>query len=55
MGKTMSGEDLFWALAAELQDEDPRVVEGTIMNGRCLRVGKEFLAMGGFKDSGLVV
>jgi hypothetical protein len=25
--------------------EDARVVEGTIMNGRCLRVGEEFLAL----------
>ncbi|MEO0600066.1 MAG: hypothetical protein AAF211_01445 [Myxococcota bacterium] len=36
-------EALFWQIAAELQAEDERVVEGTIMNGRCLRVGKEFL------------
>lgn len=35
--------------------EDPRIVESTIMNGRCLRVGKEFLALVGFKGSGLVV
>lgn len=39
----MQAEDLFWQLAEELQAEDPRVVEGTIMNSRCLRVGKEFL------------
>jgi 3-methyladenine DNA glycosylase AlkC len=48
-------EDLFWELAAELQAEDPRVVEGTIMNGRCLRIGKEFLALVDYKGSGLVV
>ena len=51
----MSPEGLFWELAADLQDEDPRVVEGTIMNGRCLRVGKEFLALVDYKGSGLVV
>lgn len=51
----MKAEDLFWELAAELQAEDPRVVEGTIMNGRCLRVGKEFLALVDSKGSGLVV
>lgn len=48
-------EDLFWEIAAELQAEDPRIVEGTIMNGRCLRVGKEFLALVDYKGSGLVV
>ena len=51
----LSAEDLFWQLAAELQEQDPRVVEGTIMNGRCLRVGKEFLALVDYKGSGLVV
>jgi hypothetical protein len=48
-------EALFWELAAELAAADPRVVEGTIMNGRCLRVGDEFLALVDYKDSGLVV
>jgi len=51
----MNAEDLFWELVAELQGEDPRIVEGTIMNGRCVRVGKEFLALADFKGSGLVV
>lgn len=51
----MKAEDLFWELAAELQSEDERIVEGTIMNSRCLRVGKEFLALVGHKESGLVV
>ena len=51
----MTPDELFWRLAAELHTEDPRVVEGTIMNGRCLRVGKEFLALPDFKGSGLVV
>ncbi len=48
-------EGMFWELAADLADADPRVVEGTIMGGRCLRVGKEFLALVDFKGSGLVV
>jgi hypothetical protein len=52
---TSRAEALFWELAGELQDEDRRVVEGTIMSGRCLRVGKEFLALADFKGSGLVV
>lgn len=47
--------ELFWHLAAELMSEHPSVVEGTIMNGRCLRVGKEFLALVDYKGSGLVV
>jgi hypothetical protein len=48
-------ETMFWELAAELQVLDPRIAEGTIMNGRCLRVGKEFLALVNVKGSGLVV
>lgn len=48
-------EELFWNLAAELQRGDPRIQEGTIMSGRCLRVGKEFLALVDYKGSGLVV
>jgi len=51
----MKAEVLFWELAEEIQSEDSRVVEGTIMNGRCLRVGKEFLALADYKGSGLVV
>ncbi len=50
-----AASQLFWRLAFELQQEDPRVVEGTIMSGRCLRVGAEFLALCDFKDCGLVV
>lgn len=52
---TIAPEELFWQLAADLQREDPRVRESTIMNGRCLRVGKEFLALVDYKGSGLVV
>jgi hypothetical protein len=48
-------EILFWKLAADLQKDDPRITEGTIMSGRCLRVGKEFLALVDSKESGLVV
>jgi hypothetical protein len=51
----MKPEELFWKLAAELGAKDSRVVEGTIMNGRCLRVGKEFLALCDGKTKGLVV
>ena len=50
-----SAADLFWQLAAELQQEDPRILESTIMNGRCLRVGKEFLGLVDGKGAGLVV
>lgn len=52
---TAEPQRLFWELAAELQREDARVVEGTIMGGRCLRVGAEFLALVDYKGSGLVV
>ena len=52
---TTAPEELFWQIAAELQRYDPRIQEGTIMNGRCLRVGKEFLALVDYKGSGLVV
>jgi hypothetical protein len=52
---SQSAEKLFWELAAELQKDDARVAEGTIMNGPCLRVGKEFLALVDYKGSGLVV
>jgi hypothetical protein len=48
-------ESLFWELVDELQLEDPRVEEGTIMGGRCVRVSGEFLALVAFKGSGLVV
>ena len=53
-GKDEVAEQLFWRLAGELQKEDPRIVEGTIMNGRCLHVGKEFPALVDYKGSGLV-
>lgn len=46
---------MFWELVAELRDVDPRVAEGTIMGGRCVRVDGEFLALVDFSGSGLVV
>jgi hypothetical protein len=52
---TIAPEELFWQLAADLQREDPRVHESTIMSGRCLRVGQEFLPLVDYKGSGLVV
>ncbi len=52
---TRSADDLFWQLAADLQREDPRIVEGTIMSSRCLRVGSEFLALVDAHGGGLVV
>lgn len=55
IAKDPEAEALFWSLATELSQEDPRVVEGTIMNGRCLRVGEAFLALVDYKGSGLVV
>lgn len=54
-GPSDDAQALFWQLADELRAEDPRVVEGTIMHGRCLRVGGEFLALVDYKGSGLVV
>lgn len=51
----LTDESLFWELIEELQLEDPRVEEGTIMNGRCARVAGEFLALVGHQDSGMVV
>ena len=48
-------EALFWELIDELQAEDPRVEEGTIMGGRCARVAGEFLGLVDYKGSGLVV
>lgn len=46
---------MFWELIDELQLEDPRVEEGTIMGGRCARVSGEFLGLVAFKGSGLVI
>ena len=48
-------ESVFWELIEELQLEDPRVEEGTIMNGRCARVAGEFLGLVDDKGSGMVV
>lgn len=46
---------LFWELVDDLQADDRRVVEGTIMGGPCVRVDDEFLALVDYKGSGLVV
>ena len=54
-GEPSEAEALFWRIADDLHREDDRVAEGTIMGGRCLRVGGEFLALVDFKGSGLVV
>ena len=51
----MTADALFWELADDLMLKDARVHEGTIMGGRCLRVGKEFLGLVDFKGSGMVV
>lgn len=48
-------DGLFWELIEELQHEDPRVEEGTIMGGRCARVAGEFLGLVDYKGSGMVV
>lgn len=50
-----AAEALFWELAGELCQTEPRLQEGTIMKARCLRFGKEFLALVDYKGSGLVV
>ena len=51
----LTDEGLFWELIDELQLEDSRVEEGTIMGGKCARVAGEFLGLVDFKGSGLVV
>ncbi len=48
-------ESVFWELIDELQLEDNRIGEGTIMGGRCARVSGEFLGLVDFKGSGMVV
>ncbi len=47
--------DLFWELISELQATGRGVEEGTIMGGPCARVNSEFLALVGYKGSGLVL
>ena len=51
----LTDEGLFWELIDEMQLEDSRVEEGTIMGGKCARVAGEFLGLVDFKGSGLVV
>ena len=40
-------QKLFWDLIDELRVDDPRIEEGTIMGGRCVRVSGQFLALVG--------
>ena len=54
-GDGATDSELFWELIDELQLEDQRVEEGTIMGGRCVRVDGEFLALVDHKGSGMVV
>ena len=54
-GDQGADNELFWDLVSEVQEEDSRVVEGTIMGGPCVRVDSEFLALVDYKGSGLVV
>ena len=51
----MADDRLLFELADELCSDEPRLVEGQIMSSRCLRVGKEFLAMVDRESGGLVV
>jgi hypothetical protein len=51
----ITDQEVFWELIDELRVDDPRIEEGTIMGGRCARVAGEFLALVGFKDTGMVV
>jgi hypothetical protein len=48
-------QDVFWEIVEELQAAAPRVSESTIMGGRCVRVGGEFLALVDYEGSGLVI
>ncbi len=49
--KQTSAESLFWDLIHELREHDNRIEEGTIMGGRCARVGGEFLGLVDYKNS----
>ena len=49
-----SPDELFWALAAELE-EDSSVTEGTMMGFPCLRVSTKFFASLEHKSHRLVV
>jgi hypothetical protein len=51
----MTGEERFWQIASELQEEDDRIEVGRIMSSKCLRVGKEFLALYDDKRDGVVI
>jgi hypothetical protein len=51
----MDAEKPFRQIATELAKDDSRIIDGTIMNGPCLRLGKESLALVDIKGSGTVV
>jgi hypothetical protein len=56
MARTPATPDaLFWDLIDELRLHDDRIEEGTIMGGRCARVGGEFLGLVDYKGSGMVI
>lgn len=44
--------ELFWTLAADRIAADPRVAEGTLMGGRCLRADDEFVGMPDYEGHG---
>ena len=54
MAKAISGEELFWELAAAHLVNDG-VEEGTMMGSRCLRVGGEFTGMIHSKNGELIL
>ena len=45
----------FWDVAGDLMAGDERLIESTIMGHRCLRLGKEFVAMPELKTGRLIV
>ncbi len=47
-------DELFWDLAEPMIGAG-KIVEGELMRSRCVRVGKEFLAMPEYKTGDLVV
>ncbi len=54
MGTPEIDDELFWDLAGPMIASG-RVVEGELMRSRCLRIGKEFLAMPEYRTGDLVV
>ena len=54
MGTPEIDDELFWDLAGPMIASG-QVVEGELMRSRCLRIGKEFLAMPEYRTGDLVV